>query len=60
VPTLYVYGTKDAFLGRKAADLTGNYVEAPYRYEVLDGVTHWMPEEVPDVVARLILEHVRQ
>jgi pimeloyl-ACP methyl ester carboxylesterase len=60
VPTLYVYGTKDAFLGRKAADLTGNYVEAPYRYEVLDGATHWMPEEIPHVVARLVLEHIRQ
>jgi len=59
VPTLYVYGTKDAFLGRKAADLTGNYVTAPYRYEVLDGATHWMPEEVPDVVARLVTEHAR-
>jgi pimeloyl-ACP methyl ester carboxylesterase len=59
VPALYVYGTKDAFLGRKAADLTGDYVEAPYRYEVLDGVTHWMPEEIPDVVARLVIEHAR-
>jgi pimeloyl-ACP methyl ester carboxylesterase len=60
VPTMYVYGTKDAFLGRKAADLTGSYVQAPYRYEVLDGISHWMPEEIPDVIARLVLEHVRQ
>src|SRR4051794_19843843 len=59
VPALYVYGTKDAFLGRKAADLTGDYVTAPYRYEVLDGINHWMPEEIPDVVARLITEHAR-
>jgi pimeloyl-ACP methyl ester carboxylesterase len=59
VPTLYVYGTKDAFLGRKAADLTGDYVRAPYRYEVLDGVTHWMPEEIPERVARLVTEHAR-
>jgi pimeloyl-ACP methyl ester carboxylesterase len=59
VPTLYVYGTKDAFLGRKAADLTGNYVLAPYTYTVLDGVTHWMPEEIPDEVARLVVQHAR-
>jgi len=57
VPTLYVYPTGDAFLGRKAADLTGDYVSAPYRYEVLDGVSHWMPEEVPDLVAKLVTEH---
>src|SRR4051794_36781663 len=59
VPALYVYATKDAFLGRKAADLTGNYVSAPYRYEVLEGATHWLPEELPDVVARLVTEHAR-
>src|SRR4051812_45426012 len=35
VPTLYVYATNDAFLGRKAADLTAGYVDALYRYEVL-------------------------
>jgi pimeloyl-ACP methyl ester carboxylesterase len=57
VPALYVYATKDAFLGRKAADLTGNYVEAPYRYEVLEGATHWLPEQNADAVAELVLEH---
>jgi pimeloyl-ACP methyl ester carboxylesterase len=56
VPTLYVYGTNDVALGRKAADLTGQYVKGPYRYEVLDGVSHWIPEEVPDVVGRLVVE----
>jgi pimeloyl-ACP methyl ester carboxylesterase len=57
VPALYVYATKDMFLGRKAADLTGNYVEAPYRYEVLEGATHWLPEQNADAVAQLVLEH---
>jgi len=59
VPTLYVYGTRDFALGSKAADLTGRYVTGPYRYERLDA-THWMPEEVPDVVVRLVLEQIGQ
>jgi len=59
VPTLYVYPTNDAFLTRKAADLTGDYVTAPYRYEVLEGETHWLPEEAPDTVAGLVIEHAR-
>jgi pimeloyl-ACP methyl ester carboxylesterase len=59
VPALYVYPTNDAFLGRRAADLTGDYVVAPYRYEVLEGISHWIPEESPDVVARLVIEHTR-
>lgn len=57
VPTLYVYATDDFALGRKAADLTGRYVQGPYRYEVLDGVSHWIPEEMPDQVAELVVGH---
>jgi pimeloyl-ACP methyl ester carboxylesterase len=59
VPTLYVYATGDLALGRKAADLTAREVIAPYRYEVLDGVSHWIPEEAPEVVASLVIEHIR-
>jgi len=57
VPTLYVYGTGDFALGRRAADLVGRYVRAPYRYEVLEGVSHWIPEEEADTTAGLLLEH---
>ena len=59
VPAMYLYATEDQFLGRKAADLTADYVAAPYRYEVLEGRTHWLPEEAPDDVARLLVEHAR-
>jgi pimeloyl-ACP methyl ester carboxylesterase len=57
VPTLYIYGGRDVALGRRAADLTRDYVDAEYRYEVLEDASHWMPEEVPDVVTKLIVEH---
>jgi pimeloyl-ACP methyl ester carboxylesterase len=59
VPAMYVYATEDRFLGRKAADLTADYVSAPYRYEILEGRTHWLPEEAPEEVARLVVEHAR-
>ncbi len=58
IPAMYVYGTDDFALGRKAADLTGDYCKGPYRYEVLDGVSHWIPEEVPEVVVRLVLDFI--
>lgn len=45
-------------LSRKAADLTENYVRGPYRYEVLEGVSHWIPDEAADTVAPMILEHL--
>jgi len=57
VPTLYVYGTGDFALGRRAADLVYRHVRGPYRYEVLDGVSHWIPEEEPETTAGLLIEH---
>jgi pimeloyl-ACP methyl ester carboxylesterase len=59
VPALYVYATGDRFLGRKAADLTADYVAAAYRYEVMAGRSHWLPEEAPEDVANLVVEHAR-
>ncbi len=59
VPTLYVYSTGDKFLSRGAADATREYVSGRYRFEVLDGVSHWIPEEVPEQLSALLLEHLR-
>lgn len=56
VPTLYIYGTGDFALGRKAADLTKHYVKGPYRYELFEGVSHWIPEEVPSRTAEVLLD----
>jgi pimeloyl-ACP methyl ester carboxylesterase len=59
VPTLYVWSTEDAALGRAAAEWTADHVTAPYRFVVLEGLSHWIPEDRPDELAGLILEHVR-
>jgi len=58
VPVLYLHGTDDFALGRRAADLTGGYVKGPYRYEALGGVSHWIPEESADVALPFLLEHL--
>jgi pimeloyl-ACP methyl ester carboxylesterase len=59
VPTLHVWSTGDAFLGRAATEATERFVEAPYRLEVLAGVPHWIPELAADRVAELVTAHVR-
>ena len=51
VPTLYVWSDGDLALGRTAAEATAAHVEGPYRFVELDGVSHWIPEEVPEVLA---------
>ncbi len=58
VPTLFVWSTDDVALGRVAAEATAEWVTGPYRFEVLDGISHWIPEVVPDTVSRLALEHL--
>jgi pimeloyl-ACP methyl ester carboxylesterase len=58
VPTLYVWGTEDVALGRQAAERTVDFVDGPYSFQVLDGVSHWIPEQVPDTVIPLIERHL--
>ncbi|MFD1557246.1 alpha/beta fold hydrolase [Paraburkholderia silviterrae] len=58
VPTLYIWGTEDRALGREAAQLTGDFVDGPYRLEILEGASHWLPEESPDRIVPMLLDHL--
>jgi pimeloyl-ACP methyl ester carboxylesterase len=58
VPTLYVWSDEDIALGRAAAEATRAWVSGPYRFEVLSGVSHWIPETAPAELNRLLLEHL--
>jgi pimeloyl-ACP methyl ester carboxylesterase len=58
VPTLYVWSTGDVALGREAAEGTAAQVSGPYRFEVLDDVSHWIPEVAAGALNRLLLEHL--
>ncbi len=58
-PTMYVWSTDDMALGRDAAEATAQFVEGPYRFEVLEGVSHWIPEHAPDALNALLLDHLR-
>ncbi|TSD93950.1 alpha/beta fold hydrolase [Skermania sp. ID1734] len=57
VPTTHVWSTHDVALGRKTAELAGDFVKAPFRLEILDG-SHWIPEQQPDELARIIRERI--
>lgn len=58
VPTLYVWGSEDAALGRGAAEATGGFVTAPYQFVVLAGMSHWLPEQAPEEVLPLLRKHI--
>jgi pimeloyl-ACP methyl ester carboxylesterase len=57
-PTLYVWSTDDVALGREAAEGTAAEVTGPYRFEVLEDVSHWIPEVAADALNPLLLEHL--
>jgi pimeloyl-ACP methyl ester carboxylesterase len=58
VPTLYVWGSEDTVIGPEAARLTAEHVSGPYRFEVLEGAGHWIPELDAERLVPLLLEHV--
>src|SRR5438552_1283736 len=60
VPTLYIWGDADDTVGRVAAEGTGDFIAAPYRFEVLPGVGHFAADQAPERVSELLLEHVAE
>jgi pimeloyl-ACP methyl ester carboxylesterase len=58
VPTMYVWSTGDAAIGRVAAERTREHVEGSYRFEVLEGVSHWVPETAPEQLSDLLVRHL--
>lgn len=58
VPTTFIWSTGDAFVHRGAAERTAGYCDGPYRFAVLEGSSHWLPETEPDWVAGLVAEQV--
>jgi pimeloyl-ACP methyl ester carboxylesterase len=59
VPTMYVWSTEDITVGSTAALATESWVSARYRFEMLEDVSHWVPEEEPEVLTALLLDHLR-
>jgi pimeloyl-ACP methyl ester carboxylesterase len=57
-PTLYVWSTGDAFIGETAARGVAEHVDGPYRFEVLEGVSHWISEQAPERLSALLLDHL--
>lgn len=58
VPTTYVWSTEDQALRRAGAQLCERFVAADYRFVVLDGVSHWIPDQAPEAVVDAVLDRV--
>ncbi len=60
VPTMFIWSDSDKYMLESAARRCGDYVDGQYRFEVLHGASHWMPDEQPGVIADLLLDWFAQ
>lgn len=58
IPTLYVWSTDDAAIGPEGASATEKHVSGPYRFVVLEGIGHWIPELAADEFNQELLAHL--
>jgi pimeloyl-ACP methyl ester carboxylesterase len=55
-PTLGVWSTNDHYLDGERMKVSGRYVKGPWRYEQIDGASHWIPLDAPDRLNQLLVE----
>jgi pimeloyl-ACP methyl ester carboxylesterase len=58
VPTTFVWSDGDTAIDRRGAELTAAYVDAPYAFVELNGVSHWIPTQAPERLASAVLDRV--
>jgi pimeloyl-ACP methyl ester carboxylesterase len=59
VPTLYIWGTADGSVGRRAAELTAEFARGPYRFVKIEGGGHFIVDQFPERIANLLVTHVQ-
>lgn len=59
VPVMGVWSSGDIALCEEQMTASKAYVTAPFRYERLDGVNHWIPLSAPATLNALLLDYLR-
>lgn len=57
IPTLGVWSSGEKYLVEAQMTLSKDYVQAPWRYERIDGASHWLQEDAPERLAALLIGH---
>jgi pimeloyl-ACP methyl ester carboxylesterase len=58
LPTLFVWSDQDPAIGPEGAYATERYVTGPYKFVVLEGIGHWIPEQAADRFSAELLAHL--
>ncbi|KAM5321925.1 epoxide hydrolase 4 [Glossophaga mutica] len=59
-PTLLLWGEKDAFMEIEMAEVTKTYVKNYFRLTILSEASHWLQQEQPDIVNKLIWTFLKE
>ncbi|WP_428409323.1 alpha/beta fold hydrolase [Hyphococcus sp.] len=60
IPTLGIWSDGEAYLTEAQMMGSEDYVDAPWRYERIEGASHWISYDAPDALARLMISHWRE
>jgi pimeloyl-ACP methyl ester carboxylesterase len=60
VPAMGVWSTGDIALVEEGMTGSVRYLAGPWRYERLEGVSHWIPLDAPDLLNALLLDFLDQ
>jgi pimeloyl-ACP methyl ester carboxylesterase len=55
-PTLGIWSTNDYYLDGERMKMSGHFVKGPWRYEQIEGASHWIPLDAPDRLNQLLIE----
>lgn len=58
LPTLGIWSSRDFALAESQMTRSAEFVDAAWRYERLEGLSHWIPLEAPEELSRLVLAFV--
>jgi pimeloyl-ACP methyl ester carboxylesterase len=55
-PTLGIWSTNDHYLDGERMKMSGRFVKGPWRYEQINGASHWIPLDASDQLNQLLIE----
>jgi pimeloyl-ACP methyl ester carboxylesterase len=55
-PTLGIWSTNDHYLDGERMKMSGRFLKGPWRYEQIDGASHWIPLDASDRLNQLLIE----
>ncbi|XP_074077789.1 epoxide hydrolase 4 [Macrotis lagotis] len=59
-PTLLLWGERDAFMDVEMAEVTRIYVKSHFRLTILSEASHWLQQDQPDIVNKLIWTFLKE